>query len=56
MPAVVTQVSWSELGEIIGEEYLRPATAADAFDGVAPQMVAEPGTAEDLARPDPARI
>jgi len=50
MSAVVTQVSWSELGEIIGKEHLRPATAADAFDGVAPQMVAEPGTAEDLAR------
>jgi len=53
MPAatgVLTQVSWPELAEIIGKENLRAATAADAIDGVAPQMVAEPGTAEALAR------
>jgi len=53
MPAasgVVTQVSWPELAEIVGKEHLRAATAADAIDGVQPQMVAEPGTAEDLAR------
>jgi len=47
---VMTRVSWPELAEIVGKEHLRPATAADAIDGVAPQMVAEPGTAEDLAR------
>jgi glycolate oxidase FAD binding subunit len=46
----MTQVSWSELAEIIGKEHVRAATTADAVDGVAPQMVAEPGTAEDLAR------
>jgi glycolate dehydrogenase FAD-binding subunit len=52
MPAsdVMTQVAWPELAEIVGKEYLRPATAADAIDGVAPQMIAEPGTAQDLAR------
>ena len=53
MPAasgVMTQVSWPELAEIVGKEHLRAATAADAIDGVQPQMVAEPGTAEDLAR------
>ena len=53
MPAasgVMTQVSWPELAEIVGKEYLRAATAADAIDGVQPQMIAEPGTAEDLAR------
>jgi len=53
MPAasgVMTQVSWPELAEIVGKEHLRDATAADAIDGVAPQMVAEPGTAEELAR------
>ncbi len=49
-PGVMTQVSWPELAEIVGKEYLRAATAADAIDGVEPQMVAEPGTAEDLAR------
>jgi len=50
MPAVMSQVSWSELAEIVGQEHLRAATAEDAFDGVTPRMVAEPGTAEDLAR------
>jgi glycolate oxidase FAD binding subunit len=52
MPAasgVMTQVSWPELAEIVGKEYLRAATAEDAIDGVQPQMAAEPGTAEDLA-------
>jgi glycolate oxidase FAD binding subunit len=46
----MTQISWAELAEIVGEEHLRAATAADAIDGVEAQMVAEPGTAEDLAR------
>ena len=50
MPAVMTQVSWPELAEIVGKEHLRAATAADTFDGVTPQMVCEPGTPEDLAR------
>ncbi len=53
MPAesgVMTQVAWPELAEIVGKEHLRAATAADTIDGVQPQMVAEPGTAEDLAR------
>ena len=50
MTAVMTQVAWPELAEIVGKEHLRAATAADARDGVTPQMVAEPGTAEDLAR------
>ncbi|HXO43391.1 MAG TPA: FAD-binding oxidoreductase, partial [Thermoanaerobaculia bacterium] len=46
----VQQASWSELAAVLGEEHLRAATAADAVDGVAPRMVAEPGTAEELAR------
>ena len=53
MPAasgVMTQVSWPELAAIVGKEHLRAATAADAIDGSQPQMVAEPGTAEELAR------
>jgi len=50
MPAAVQQVSWAELAAVLGPERLRPATAADAVDGVAPRMIAEPGTAEDLAR------
>ena len=47
---VMTQTAWPELAEIVGQEYLRPATAADAIEGVMPQMVAEPGTADALAR------
>ena len=47
---VMTQVSWPELAELVGKEHLRAATAADAIDGVQPQMVAEPATAEELAR------
>jgi glycolate oxidase FAD binding subunit len=61
MPAAVQQVEWSELAANLtgragpcprstGQEHLRAAAAADAVDGVAPRMIAEPGTAEDLAR------
>lgn len=50
MPAAVQQASWSELAAVLGQDHLRAATAADAVDGVAPRMIAEPGTAEDLAR------
>jgi glycolate dehydrogenase FAD-binding subunit len=51
MPAASgVMTSWPELAEIVGKEHLRAATAADAVDGVEAQMVAEPGTAEDLAR------
>lgn len=46
----MTQVSWPELGAIIGKDNLHGATAADAVDGVSPQTVCEPGTAEELAR------
>ena len=51
MPAAVQQqLSWPELAAVLGQEHLRAATAADAVDGVVPRMVAEPGTAEELAR------
>jgi len=52
MPAaggLMAEVSWPELAEIVGKEYLRAATAADAIDGIEVQRVAEPGTPEDLA-------
>jgi glycolate oxidase FAD binding subunit len=49
-PTAVQQVSWPELGAVLGQEHLRVATAADAVDGVAPRRIAEPGTAEELAR------
>ena len=45
----MTQVSWSEQAEIVGQEHLRAATTEDSIDGIAPQRIAEPGTAEDLA-------
>ena len=47
---VMTQISWPELTQIVGKENVRAATPADAIDGVQPQMVAAPGSAEDLAR------
>ena len=46
---LMTQVSWPELAQIVGKQYLRAATAADAIDGVEVEKVAEPGTPEDLA-------
>jgi glycolate oxidase FAD binding subunit len=49
MPAAVQEVSWPELAAVLGQEHLRAATAADAVDGVAPRMIAEPGTALELA-------
>jgi len=52
MPAasgLMTEVSWPELAQIVGKEYLRAATAADAIDGVEVQRVAEPGAPEELA-------
>jgi glycolate oxidase FAD binding subunit len=49
MPAPVRQVEWPELAAILGQEHLRPAAAADAVDGVEPQRIAEPATAQELA-------
>jgi len=45
-----TESPWAELGSIVGTDHLRPATPADAVDGVAAQMVIEPGSADELAR------
>lgn len=45
-----TTAPWAELRALVGGEYLRPATPEDAVDGVAAQQVAEPGSAEELAR------
>ena len=53
MPTAIstaTQIPWAELAEIVGKEHLRAATGADAIDGVQPQMIAEPVSAEELAR------
>ncbi len=39
-----------EFGSIVGKEHIRPATPADAVEGVQPQIVIEPGSAEELAK------
>jgi len=44
-----TEAPWAELASIVGADHLRAASAADAVDGVAAQMVVEPGTADELA-------
>ncbi len=41
--------AWSDLQALVGAENMRAATAEDAVDGVVPQMVIEPGGAEEVA-------
>jgi len=43
------EVPWQELRAIVGEPNLKPATPDDAVLGVQPQMVAFPGTEQELA-------
>ncbi len=45
-----TEAPWAELSSIVGAEHIRPATPADAVDGVAARLVIAPGSAEELAR------
>jgi len=45
-----TATAWAELGSIVGDSHLHPASAADAVDGLRPQMVAEPGTVEEISQ------
>jgi glycolate oxidase FAD binding subunit len=40
---------WQKLEAIVGAEHLRPATAADAIDGLTPQSVIEPGNEQEAA-------
>lgn len=47
---VQTEVPSAELSAIVGPDHLRPATPADAVDGIQLQWVAEPGSDEELAR------
>ncbi|MBZ5534782.1 MAG: FAD-binding oxidoreductase [Acidobacteriia bacterium] len=47
---VQTEVPTAELGAIVGADHLRPATSADAVDGIQPQWIVEPGSEEELAR------
>ena len=44
-----TEAPWAELASIVGADHLRTASAVDAVDGVAAQMVVEPGSADELA-------
>lgn len=44
-----TEAPRAELASIVGADHLRAASAADAVDGVAAQMVVEPGSADELA-------
>jgi len=44
------EAAWSDLRGIVGDEYVRAATAEDAVDGVHPQMVIEPGSPDEIAR------
>jgi glycolate oxidase FAD binding subunit len=44
------EAAWGELRSISGAEHMRAATPEDAVDGVQPQMVIEPGSADEVAR------
>jgi len=41
--------AWTGLNAIVGRENLRPATTADAVDGMQPSGVIAPGTAQEVA-------
>ena len=41
--------AWKELRQLVGEENLRACPANEAVDGLLPQMVIEPGSAEEVA-------
>jgi len=41
---------WAELAAIVGSDPLRPASPADAVDGMPAQMVIEPASADELAQ------
>ncbi|MBA3439995.1 MAG: FAD-binding oxidoreductase [Pyrinomonadaceae bacterium] len=45
-----SETVWTKLSAIVGADFLRPASPADMIDGVLPQMVVEPGSANELAR------
>ncbi len=43
------ETAWSDLRALVGEEHFRASMMEDAVDDVLPQMVIEPGTAEEVA-------
>jgi glycolate oxidase FAD binding subunit len=46
---VGVDAAWSDLRALVGAEHLRAATMEDAVDGILPEMVVEPGNAEEVA-------
>src|SRR5690606_32987514 len=44
------ETALAEFQAIVGAEHIRAATQADAIDGIAPQVVVEPGSAEEAVR------
>src|SRR5438874_8683718 len=50
MPSpTTTKTLWTEIGDIIGPTHIREAQQNDCIAGVATQIVAEPGSAEEVA-------
>ena len=45
-----TDPAWAELETVVGREHMRPASAADAIDGMQPAGVIAPGTAQEVAQ------
>ena len=43
-------MAWTGLNAIVGRENLRPASTADAVDGIQPSGVIAPGTAQEVAQ------
>lgn len=44
------ETALAEFQAIVGAEHIRAATQADAIDGIAPQVVVEPGSAKEAVR------
>jgi glycolate oxidase FAD binding subunit len=42
--------AFQSIAAIVGEAHVRPATAADAIDGIQPQWIVEPASADEIAR------
>lgn len=42
--------AWTDLEAIVGREYVWPASASDAIDGLQPARIVAPGTAQEIAQ------
>lgn len=45
-----TDQAWTGVEAIVGREHMRPASSADAIDGIEPAGVIAPGTAQEVAQ------